>query len=357
MANGSKLDFLMGATSPGGFKGYFELLQKPQDGGRLLLIKAGPGCGKSTLMNKIADALSQQGETVELIHCSSDPGSLDGVICTNKKFAIIDATAPHTVEPKWPGAYEEVVSLYDFSDRKKLAAHRDRICELFDACAQLHERAGRYITAAGSLNYDTFRLAAFHTDFEKARAYGRHLAAKHLPPKEGKGREAVRMLTAMTLDGPLAYRETVSAAAEQIVILEDEYGPAAKEVLKTLREEALSRGYSVITCYCAMYPHDKIDHLIIPEASFAAVTSNHYHPFVYEGVRRVHCDRFCDKKALALRRKRMRFNLRAATELIDQASVMQQEAKKHHDELEHYYKNALDLQKLDQVAEEIIATL
>lgn len=352
-----KVDFLLGAISPGGFYGYFTQLQKPQKDTRLLLIKAGPGCGKSTLMKKISNALAARGELVEEIHCSSDPDSLDGVICEGRKFAVIDATAPHSLEPRWPIGFEEVVSLYDLMDRRKLLENQEKIVSLWDICDQLHERAGRYITAAGSLVLDTFRLSSAHTDFEKAAAYGRRLAARALPDLHRAGSESVRMLTAMTLHGPLIYSETVTTLAKNPVILEDEQGPAAKEILNALREEALKRGYHIITCYCAMFPGDKIDHLIIPEAGFAVVTSNHFHPFSYPGVRRVHCERFCDKSALSLRRKRMRFNQRAAAELIAQASALQKEAKEYHDQLEVIYKSAMQFEKLDQLTAALVAAL
>ena len=42
-------DFFLGATTPAGFKGYFEPLRR-EPGMQMLLIKSGPGCGKSTLM-------------------------------------------------------------------------------------------------------------------------------------------------------------------------------------------------------------------------------------------------------------------------------------------------------------------
>ena len=46
-------DFFLGATTPAGFKGYFEALRKEPDL-RMYLIKSGPGCGKSTLMKQLA---------------------------------------------------------------------------------------------------------------------------------------------------------------------------------------------------------------------------------------------------------------------------------------------------------------
>ena len=47
------VDFFLGATTPAGFKGYFEPLRR-EPGMQMYLIKSGPGCGKSTLMKQLA---------------------------------------------------------------------------------------------------------------------------------------------------------------------------------------------------------------------------------------------------------------------------------------------------------------
>ena len=48
-ARHDSIDFFLGATTPAGFKGYFEPLRH-EPGMQMYLIKSGPGCGKSTLM-------------------------------------------------------------------------------------------------------------------------------------------------------------------------------------------------------------------------------------------------------------------------------------------------------------------
>ena len=103
-----RVDFFLGATTPAGFKGYFEPLRR-EPGMQMVLIKSGPGCGKSTLMKQLARRAIQQGEPVECIHCASDPDSFDGVIFVRQRRAIVDATAPHTIEPDAPGADEVVL--------------------------------------------------------------------------------------------------------------------------------------------------------------------------------------------------------------------------------------------------------
>lgn len=89
------LHFFLGANTPQGFVSRFDQLADPKEGWREFVIKGGPGTGKSTLMRKIAEELQPRVEHMELIHCSSDADSLDGVIFHDLKAAIADGTPPH----------------------------------------------------------------------------------------------------------------------------------------------------------------------------------------------------------------------------------------------------------------------
>ena len=158
-ARRDSIDFFLGATTPAGFKGYFEPLRH-EPGMQMYLIKSGPGCGKSTLMKRLARAAEQRGELTQRIHCASDPDSLDGVILPGQHRAIVDATAPHVVEPDAPGADEVVVSLYHTIDAEKLHQCTDEVKALFARNALLRSRAARYIASAGSLLLDSRRAEA-----------------------------------------------------------------------------------------------------------------------------------------------------------------------------------------------------
>ena len=351
-----KLDFLLGATAPAGFAGYFDQVLCPRAGWHSLLIKAGPGCGKSTMMRKIAGHLAAQDETVELIHCSSDPDSLDGVVCAGRKFSIVDATAPHALEPRCPAAVETVVSLYDCIDEDKMRAHAAEVTALFARCGTLQERAARYITAAGSLVTDSERVAFAAADLPAARSFAAHLALKYLPRRTGgEGSEALRLLSAPTPRGLLCYAETVARAADTIIVLDDEQGAVSRVLLKALRDEALARGLDILTCYCPMAPYDKIEHLLLPSARLAFVTANRFHPLAYPHARVVRCARFGDKNMLRAHRARLRFNEKAALDLFMQAARLQSEAKQNHDQLETFYKAAVDFAAVDKRTQAIIA--
>lgn len=342
------LDFFLGATTPAGFKGYFEqLAQEP--GVQLYLIKSGPGCGKSTLMKDLAQRASGP---VQRIHCASDPDSLDGVVFAQPCAAVLDATPPHALEPAAPGADEVVVSLYHTLNAPALHAQQAEIQALLARNAALRSRAARYVASAGSLLLDSRRAEACSADFDKVRRYVKRLCARLLPRTGRPAQEQLRLLSAVTPKGIVFYRSTVETAAQRVILFRDEYGAVSRLLLELIRAEALARGHSVITCPCAMHPEDKIDHLLLPALGLAFVTDNSWHPVQIPGAQAVRCTRFLDKEHLAGYRARLRFNTRAAKELLDQAVALMAQAKSCHDELENYYRAAVDFSQVAQAAQD-----
>ena len=347
------VDFFLGTTTPAGFHGYFqELGQEP--GMQLYLIKSGPGCGKSTMMKQLARLSSGP---VQRIHCSSDPDSLDGVVFCDRKAAIVDATAPHTMEPLAPGADEVVVSLYHTLSVEALHSHREEIQALFARNASLRSRAARYIASAGSLLLDSRRAEACSTDFEKARRYVKRLSARLLPRKGGAGSEQIRLLSAITPQGPIFYTDTIRSLADRYIVFRDEYGAASRFLMEQIHAEALARGYDIITCPCALHPEDKIDHILIPSLRLAFITDNSWHPAALPGQQAVRCTRFLDRSNLSGFRARLRFNSRAAQELIQQATALMASAKSCHDELESYYRASVDFDTVEQITRDCARVL
>ena len=350
------VDFFLGATTPAGFKGYFAPLRR-EPGMQLVLLKSGPGCGKSTLMKRLARAAQEKGEPIQRIHCASDPDSLDGVVFLRQKRAIIDATAPHVVEPEAPGADERVLSLYHTIDADALHSHKDEVTALFARNQLLRSRAARYVASAGSLLLDSRRAEACSANFEKVRRYVKRLCTRLLPRTEEMGSEELRLLSAITPKGEVFYQGTVQALADRCILFRDDYGAVSRLLLELIRAEALARGYQIITCPCAMHPEDQIDHLFIPSLRLAFLTDNPWHPVHISGVQAVRCTRFLDREHMAGFRARLRFNERAATELLDQAVALMAQAKSCHDELETYYRAAVDFAEVEKVTEETIKAM
>ena len=127
------ISYFLGCSSPEGFHSFFGELCSTHSGGYTYIIKGGPGTGKSSLMKRINSALTDAGIETELIYCSSDPASLDGVYAPALNCWIADGTSPHTLEPKYPGAAQETVDLGRFWNKDILRSRADEVIALDDA--------------------------------------------------------------------------------------------------------------------------------------------------------------------------------------------------------------------------------
>ena len=92
--------YFLGANSPSGFYSLYDQLISPEEARAVYILKGGPGCGKSTLMRRVAAQAEEAGLDTEYILCSGDPDSLDAVVLPAKGVAIVDGTAPQGVVPK-----------------------------------------------------------------------------------------------------------------------------------------------------------------------------------------------------------------------------------------------------------------
>ena len=346
------LHYFLGANTPQGFVSRYDQLGSAQQDWRCYVIKGGPGTGKSTLMKQVAAACPEPG--MELIHCSSDADSLDGVILPRRKIALADGTLPHPIEPRYPGAYEVTVPLFGCWDDDLLYRKRKEIVELTQKISGLHEHCVRFLAAAGSLLGDSYRMALEVTDKAKISRYAAAFAARELgKPKAYAPADRARFLSAVTNRGPVLFEETARALAPRLIFVEDRWGAASRQLLGAVRSQALRAGFEVVSCYCPMAPFDKLDHLFIPEAGVGLMTQNRFHRLTMTPVRTIHARRFCDEQSLQLRRKRISFNARAAEQMLEQAAALMAEAKRLHDRLEEHYGEATDFGAVEALGAEL----
>lgn len=335
--------FFMGANTPGGFVGYLDDLYDPADGWRAYLIKSGPGTGKASLMRRVLNRMTEYGLESEAILCSSDPDSLDGVRFPQLKACIIDATAPHVIEPKYWGAVEQIVNLSACMDSKTLHQNAPEIMEATAACSALHARCRKFLGAAASLLGDSCRIAGEYTDQGKILRSAARIAVREFGGKADRpGKETRRFLSAVTPQGLLVFHETLQALCPRIYSLEDEHGASSHLLLEELRRRALEAGLDVISCACPLFPDDKLEHLLIPSIGVGFTTSNPWHKADFPVYRRIHAARFTDLEGLRTRKQLLSFNRRAAKELLNEAVSIASEAKAAHDEMEKWNIHAMD---------------
>ncbi|MGN0492206.1 MAG: ATPase, partial [Acutalibacteraceae bacterium] len=145
------LKYFLAANSCEGFCSAFADSYDADGEWRVFIIKGGPGTGKSSFMKYLAARAADKGEKILLCPCSSDPDSLDAVIMPEKKLAVMDGTAPHTVDPAFPGACEKILNFGEFWDDSAFLADKRQIIETTRLNKALHKTASRYMRAAGQL--------------------------------------------------------------------------------------------------------------------------------------------------------------------------------------------------------------
>lgn len=332
--------FFLGANSCTGFISYFDDSFK-KDGYKAYLIKGGPGTGKSSLMKYLTARGIDCGEEPILCPCSSDPYSLDGVIFPKRKTVVLDATAPHIVEPKLPGAKEQIINLGEFWNSDILYQNREKIADATAKNKLLHKSCSGYLLGCGQLISSILSTTLPFTRADQVKAAAIKTAQKYIHKSNTAGSETTRFLQGVTPLGIVSYTDTIKNFYINKIIISDPYGNVSNIFMQTVREYALNHGADIITVKNAFLPEKLTDHILIPELSLAFVTENRL--FNIGGdERRIHARRFMDISLLHGVRQRLKFRKKIAGELLSAACETLALAKASHDVLEKYYIEAMD---------------
>ena len=350
--------FFLGANSSNGFKSCFHRVCNVGNGDKMYVIKGGPGTGKSTLMKNVLENLTDKGYKAEIILCSTDMNSLDGVVFPELGVSVVDGTPPHTVEPKYPGAVERVIPLSEYFNNDILSENSKEIISLCKTNSSLHKKASNVIGGAGELLRDNFTIDATCSNLRDVAYAAKNVAELLLERNDvNKGEENIRFISGVTGGGIVLFANTVKYYADKIITVEDELGAVSSVFMAVIRKYALSSGYSIIACPCALFPDKKIDHIIIPEKRLAFCTTNSYIDFGDKYTKIIHSNRFRNMELLSNFKERIGFNLKVSKELIAEASSLISNAKNVHDLIEEKYISAMNFEGVKFYSNKIINEL
>lgn len=347
------IQYFLGANAPTGFYSLYDHLLSPEEARAIYILKGGPGCGKSTLMRKIGGWAEEAGLEPEYILCSGDPDSLDAVLLPGKGAAIVDGTAPHVVEPKYPGAVERYVNMGDCYDKAALWPLKKDIIDCMSGYKGCYQRAYRCLDAAAEIMED--QRSALLTDAlsHKLAKRARGILSREIPRQRTAvpGRVKLRFLGAMTHQGPLCLYETALAQCSRIFELTDTCG-LAHELLIHLLAGITANGYDVVACPDPMAP-DRLAHLLVPQLDLAFLTSTAALPFHGTPYRRIRLDAAVDGELLQRSRPRLRFAKKVSAALVEEAVSSLALAKAMHDDLEALYNPHVDFSLVDRTAQAV----
>ncbi len=364
MKKGSKKQFFAGGNTVCGFYSLFNYIHTQIDG-RIIVIKGGPGTGKSTFMKEIGKRAMEHGFDIEQFYCSSDPSSLDGLTIPSLNLTIIDGTAPHVVDPVYPGARDEIINLGNFWDTYLLQQHKEEITAIIQQGKTIYPQAYQYLKEASVVMEKLRYLMSLSLDSSGLSQMSHSLLgelAAELPP--AKKEPTVRHLFAgaISSEGLINFYPSILADCTTLYLLTGDPGTGKSYLLQQIYDTVRRAGHDLEAYRCPFEP-ERLDAVVIPVLQTAFVKGNHPHSFSLPATQKLQSQltlslnkhtRLSSLRSTAAERTE---NMERFWFLLGKAIEKFQQAKKNHQKLEEYYIPAMDFNKIDSLQEETIRSI
>ena len=332
------MEFFAGANTRGGFVSIFE--ECLRDTERIYILKGSSGCGKSTLMRRVAGKAKKLNLATDLIYCSADVNSLDGVIIPQKSVAIIDGTAPHIMDAKYPCVRESIINLGQFWNKDKILPHRDKIITLTDKKSMHYKNAYSILSLAGKIADIKKSFTEKCIDREKSES----AAFKFIEAISGESnnRHSQIFASAFTADGFI----TLPVFTE-VNTLYRINGICADAFLKAVEQISIEHGKN-ITISRSPFDTSITDAVYFHEAK-VLITSLDIPPCKNASEeKQISISRFADKNQLQSSRARVRALQQLESELLLDAQKELMLARETHSAIEDIYVPAMRFSEMDE---------
>ena len=329
--------YFAAANSGRGFVSFYESIFDTPTIKKRYIIQGGPGTGKSHFMREAAAYAEARGASVSYFRCSSDPDSLDGIIL-NGEIALMDGTAPHTVEPKYVGARDEIVNLGEFWDGERLGQCYNDIVSLNALKANSYGRAYRFLSAAMEVERVNRELVLPTLRQKKMEGAAGRLA-KGIPRGDGYSLTPA-LMDSIGMKGSVRL-DTYERQAKRLYVVDDHYGVGSYFLL-SMMEEGRKKECAMQVSYQPLLP-ELPDALLFLQSGVCFLLGE---TGAREPDGRVNMKRFVDADRLSEIKVDLRINRRLADALLTSATEALSDAGEHHFELERIYASCMDFDAL-----------
>ncbi|NPV71333.1 MAG: hypothetical protein HPY55_11925 [Firmicutes bacterium] len=263
-------------------------------------------------------------------------------------------TTIHVVDPKNPGAVDEIIHLGDYWNEDELRKHRDEIIACNREVGRCFERAYRFLRAAKAV-YDDWEAANLEgLDFGKANKLADDLiweifGLQRVSHKVGRDRHL--FASAITPNGLMNYLDTIVGRCRKVYVIRGDPGTGKSVVMGKVAQAALERGYDVELYHCPLNP-EKIEHVMIEGLGVALVKSiepHTYLPSPHDTI--IDMNEFLSPEVVKKHAALTVEDSRLFADLFGRAVSFIQLAKEVHDRMEGYYTPAMDFQGISALRE------
>ena len=338
--------YFPGGNTPLGFVSFYGNILNSDTPGKLAVIKGGPGTGKSSLMKKIGEYFKSENEYVHYLHCSSDCESLDGVYLPKYNAAVIDGTAPHIVDARYPGAYDKVFDVGTLiSDN--ITENKEEIYSLNCDISKRFSKCYENLRVASSV-YDIMKNVSLESSLKNEIDNFCYNISKRVIHERDSGKIRKMFLSGITPQGLVNYVDNIMGD-KYIIKLECDVGDGAGEILKKLISYCKNQNTDMDIYYCPLKPYEP-EHIVFKNTHIALTVSNKFHNISQ-------ADEVVYFKDFVKNDYDNSDNKVIYEDYIQKALCDVKEAKKLHDKLETYYISNVDFSKMDKLFEDIKAFL
>lgn len=263
-------NFFAGANTAMGFYSHYNYLNLDSFT-RVYILKGGPGAGKSTLIKNIAEIYKTEYD-VDMFNCSADVNSLDGVYIHGLNVSILDGTAPHTTDPRLPGAVQQIVDLGRCWDYRQLTPKRREILALTNSISDRYKLAYKWLGIAAKVATLIQDLEREKSVIESAKADAKRIAK--LLPNHGNVYNRKAFATAITANGLVNFLPKLLDIPLSLSLRGNNrlYNAIVLGEIKEILEES---NIPATYLYCGLQP-DQLEHIYIP-GSFGLFSSHYPH--------------------------------------------------------------------------------
>lgn len=335
------MEFFAAANTRNGFTSMFDSVFSDIE--RLYILKGSSGCGKSTFMRRVAAEAQKRGIDADLIYCSSDTDSLDGVIIRKLGVAVADGTAPHTMDVRYPCVKESIINLGQFWNESKLLPHTDKIISLTDRKGDHYKNAYNCLSALGTVNDMIGELVSRAIDRALLESAAFRFADKMIAGERNGYRE---LYSSAFGAGGLKTKATFG----NVGTLYRVSGRGANLMLSSVWQIAREKDAEAVVSRDPVDP-SLVDSIWFP-ASGSLMTVRSTPPCAsYSEEKKIAMTRFSDASRLAAVRARLKLLDRTAVELTEEAKNEFALAKELHNTIESIYIPAMDFSEVDRFTE------
>lgn len=331
--------YFSGSNSGEGFHNYFDgVVPVWARLTRYFMIKGGPGVGKSTLMKRVAAKAEEAGEEVERFYCSGDPDSLDAVRLVKRGIVFADATSPHTMDPQFPGAVEEIVNLGEHIDRTRIIRYRDAVESLTRKNKECYRRGYAFLRAAKALEEERYREIADCVEKEKLVKQGKEMAERIGKEEERQSRRL--FLDALSCKGRVSFAKDLCEGNRVYRVI-----GAEKDVVADLLAKEVQSDRKEL--FCSPLCPKRVNHMLLRDREVFLTTEPGTDGTLLSAgdFLRKDCHGIASRYAEEARRQE------------ELAMFCFKECKKIHDELEDIYKECVDFAAITERTERLLDLL